>query len=64
MSANLFRQEVGVIGKAEEQGCFLDNLMNGVLDWRSDRVGQRVEVEGDDGDTIGELLYDNPRVLS
>ncbi|KAH8114627.1 hypothetical protein DFH11DRAFT_1543891 [Phellopilus nigrolimitatus] len=50
--------EEGVRGEAEEEGRFLHDLHDGVLDGRDARGGggQRVEVERDDGDAVRELL--------
>lgn len=48
--------EERVVGKTVEEGCLTDNLVDRVLYRRSTRVGHRVEVDRDDGDTVRELL--------
>lgn len=52
----LSNREEGVIGENVKQGSFPDDLVDRVLDRRRTGVGDRVEVHGDDGDTVGELL--------
>lgn len=52
----LGNREEGVIGENVKQGSFPNDLVDRVLDRRRTGVGDRVEVHGDDGDTVGELL--------
>ena len=49
--------EEGVVGKTVQQGRFLQDLEDGVLDWGSIGIRQRVEVDGDNGNSVRELLY-------
>lgn len=57
MTAWGFGQEEWVVRKAEEKGSLLHDLEDGALDRRGVAgVGERTEIEGDDGDAVGELL--------
>jgi len=49
-------REERVVRETVKQRGLLDDLVDGVLDRRSSRVGNRVEVHRDDGDPVGELL--------
>jgi hypothetical protein len=49
-------REERVVGETVEEGSLPDDLVDRVLDGRSSGVGDRVEVHGDDGDSVGELL--------
>ena len=49
-------EEEGVVGQAEEQAGLLHDLVDRVLDRGSARAGDRIQVDADDSDTIGELL--------
>lgn len=49
-------KEVWVIRQAEEERGLLHDLEDGALDGRSVGVGNRVQVERDDRDSVRELL--------
>ena len=52
----LFVQEEGVIRETEEERSLLRDLEDGVFDGGRMGVGERVEIERNDRDSIGELL--------
>ena len=50
--------EEGIVGKTVKEGSFLHDLVYRVLDRGGIiHVGQRVEVQRDDRDAIGELFW-------
>jgi hypothetical protein len=49
-------REERVVGETVQQRGLLDDLVDRVLDGRSSRVGNRVEVHRNDGDSVRELL--------
>lgn len=52
-------QEEWVIGEAEQQGSLFHDLKDRVLDgWRG-AVGQRVEVKGDDSNSVRKLFWNH-----
>jgi hypothetical protein len=48
--------EKRVVRKTEEQGCFFHDLKNGVLNWGSMRVRERVEIKRNDRNPVRKLL--------
>lgn len=56
MASRSTGKEVWVIGQAEEKRCLLHDLEDGAFDGGSIGVGDRIQVERDDRDSIGELL--------
>ena len=49
-------REERVVGETVQERGLFDDLVDRVLDRRSSRVGDRVEVHRDDGDPVGKLL--------
>jgi uncharacterized protein (UPF0548 family) len=56
-SGTFIQKEEWVVRQTEEQRCFFHDLENGVLDWGSMRVWERIEIERDDGDTVRKLFH-------
>jgi hypothetical protein len=56
-SGTFIQKEEWVVGQTEEQRYFFHDLENGVLDWGSMRVWERIEIERDDGDTVRKLFW-------
>ena len=56
MAIGALGEEEGVVGKTEEEGRLLLDLPHAVLDWWGVGVGNGVEVQRDDRDSVGKLL--------
>ena len=57
VAAEGLREEVWVIRETKEKRSFFHDLENGMLDWRRRGFGKRVQIERDDGNPVGKLLW-------